>query len=201
VTPASSSPRRQKKHARARGHETRALTRHIDCLYRAAWAMGGSRQDAEDLSREAFAQVLCSRRPARRGDELDELFHALRDALRASRRKARRRVASTTTSGSAVTDDPGSATGPQRGAGIREVYASVADLPENMREALVAVDVLGFTHQRAGRALGVSEETVATRLVRARTRLAADLRPAAVARRGTLPRLVADGATDVESPR
>jgi RNA polymerase sigma-70 factor (ECF subfamily) len=180
VTPAASGPGRQVRHARACVHETHALTCHVDRLYRAAWAMGGSRQDAEDLIREAFARVLSRRRLARRGDELDELFHALRDALRAGRPRAPRQVASATRSGSAVTEHPGSRTRPQSGAEIREVYASVADLPEPMREALVAVDVLGFTHQRAGRALGISEETVATQLLRARTRLAAELRPAAV---------------------
>jgi RNA polymerase sigma-70 factor (ECF subfamily) len=161
--------------------ETHALPCHVDRLYRAAWAMGGSRQDADDLVREAFLHVLCRRRLDRGGDELDELFHALRDALRASRRSARRRAASTATSGSAVGEHPGSRTRPKGGPEIRDVYASVADLPEPMREALVAVDVLGFTQQRAGRALGISREAVATRLGRARTRLAADLRPAAVA--------------------
>lgn len=38
------------------------LADHIDRLYRAAWALCGSRQDAEDLVQETFATVL--KRPA-----------------------------------------------------------------------------------------------------------------------------------------
>jgi DNA-directed RNA polymerase specialized sigma24 family protein len=38
---------------------------HIDRLYRAAWALCGSREDAEDLVQETYARVL-GRRPAGR---------------------------------------------------------------------------------------------------------------------------------------
>jgi len=31
---------------------------HLDRLYRAAWALSGSREDAEDLVQETFARVL-----------------------------------------------------------------------------------------------------------------------------------------------
>src|SRR5262249_40915477 len=34
------------------------LTEHTDALYRAAWALSGSRHDAEDLVQETFAAVL-----------------------------------------------------------------------------------------------------------------------------------------------
>jgi DNA-directed RNA polymerase specialized sigma24 family protein len=44
-----------------------------------------------------------------------------------------------------------------------------------MRLAVVAVDILGLTHRQAARALRVREETITTRLFRARTRLAAGL--------------------------
>jgi RNA polymerase sigma-70 factor, ECF subfamily len=38
-----------------------ALGNHIDSLYRAAWSVCGSREDANDLVQETFLQVL--RRP------------------------------------------------------------------------------------------------------------------------------------------
>jgi RNA polymerase sigma-70 factor, ECF subfamily len=163
------------------------LARHVDRLYRAAWAMCGSPQDAEDLTREAFAHALSRRRLRPRSDELHELFHSLRGALRSSRRRASRRAAGSAAFGSAAAEGPGPGRGAVSARAVHELYASVAHLPQTMREALVAVDVLGLTHQQAARMLGVTEETVAARLLRARTVLAADLiavssGPAAVAR-------------------
>ena len=48
---------------RERELDPERLGDHIDRLYRAAWAMCGSREDAEDLVQETYAQVL--RKPRR----------------------------------------------------------------------------------------------------------------------------------------
>jgi RNA polymerase sigma-70 factor, ECF subfamily len=157
-----------------RADEAHPLTRHVDRLYRAAWAMCGSSQHATDLTREAFARALSGRRLPARNDELPELFHALRGAVASSRRRASRRAAGSAAFGCTAAEGPAPGTGAVSGPGVHEVYASVAHLPQTMREALVAVDVLGLTHQQAARALGVTEETIAARLLRGRTELAAD---------------------------
>jgi len=52
------------------------------------------------------------------------------------------------------------------------VFEAVAALPQPMREALVAVDVLGLSYAEAGRALGVHENTIPSRLARARLKVA-----------------------------
>jgi RNA polymerase sigma-70 factor, ECF subfamily len=54
----------------------------------------------------------------------------------------------------------------------REVYAAIHELPEEFREALVAVDIVGLSYGEAARALGVPEGTVTSRLFRARDRVA-----------------------------
>ena len=57
-----------------------ALGDHIDRLYRAAWAITGAREDAEDLVQETFERVL--RRPreiAREEDTLPYLLGVLRN--------------------------------------------------------------------------------------------------------------------------
>jgi len=41
---------------------------HLDRLYRAAWALCGSREDAEDLVQETYARVLGRPRLLRRDD-------------------------------------------------------------------------------------------------------------------------------------
>ena len=52
------------------------------------------------------------------------------------------------------------------------LYAAIAELPDDFRDALVAVDVAGLSYREAARALHVREATLTTRLHRARKRLA-----------------------------
>jgi DNA-directed RNA polymerase specialized sigma24 family protein len=49
----------------------------------------------------------------------------------------------------------------------------VDDAPPDFREALVAVDMLGLSYREASRALKAPEATIASRLFRARKRVAA----------------------------
>lgn len=53
--------------------------RSLDALYRVAYALSGSRHDAEDLVQETFAQVLKRPRVVRREHELRYLLRALRN--------------------------------------------------------------------------------------------------------------------------
>lgn len=65
---------------------------------------------------------------------------------------------------------------PERAAEISLVLETVAALPRPMREVLVAVDVMGLSYAEAGKALGVAENTVPSRLARARLKAAESLR-------------------------
>ena len=56
-----------------------------------------------------------------------------------------------------------------------ELYAAIARLPDDFRDALVAIDVIGLSYREAARALRVREATITTRLHRARQRVARDL--------------------------
>jgi len=55
------------------------------------------------------------------------------------------------------------------------VYETIAQLPQDFRETLVAIDVLGLSYREAARALGVREATITTRLFRARKQIAGRL--------------------------
>jgi RNA polymerase sigma-70 factor (ECF subfamily) len=61
---------------------------------------------------------------------------------------------------------------PEREAEARLVYAAIAELPEDFRFALVAVDVTGLSYEEAAKALRIPEGTVRSRLYRARDRIA-----------------------------
>ena len=56
-----------------------------------------------------------------------------------------------------------------------ELYAAISRLPDDFRDALVAIDVVGLSYREAARALRVREATITTRLHRARQRVARDL--------------------------
>lgn len=149
---------------------------HLPRLYRAARAWTRSREEAEDLVQETYARVLARPRLLRNEDEVGYLLRALRNTLISQKRTETRRPATTelideVAIGTRGSDDPGEA------AEIREVYAAIAQLPEEFRDALVAVDVAGLSYDEAARALGVPEGTLTSRLFRARDRVAHLLRP------------------------
>jgi RNA polymerase sigma-70 factor (ECF subfamily) len=157
--------------------DPQSLTQHVDRLYRAAWALCGSREDAEDLVQETFARVLARTRVLSGDDELYYLMRVLRNTFFTSRRTASRRPVTVATLDDVVAADPRQLGQPERALEMRELYANIADLPEDRRLVLVAVDVLGLSYKEAARALRVREATITTRLFRARKQLARELAP------------------------
>jgi RNA polymerase sigma-70 factor (ECF subfamily) len=157
--------------------DPQSLSQHVDRLYRAAWALCGSREDAEDLVQETFARVLSRPRVLQGDDELYYLLRVLRNTFLTSRRTAGRRPVTVATLEDVVAADPQPMGQPERALEMQEVYATIAALPEDFRLALVAVDVLGLSYREAARALRVREATITTRLFRARKQVAKRLAP------------------------
>jgi RNA polymerase sigma-70 factor (ECF subfamily) len=145
---------------------------HVDRLYRAAWGLCGSREDAEDLVQETFARVLRKPRLLRSDDDLGYLLRVLRNTYFSTRRAASRRPRPEPLPDELDVVEDRSAVGPHEALEARELYALIATLPEPFREALVAIDLLGLSYREAGQALGVREATITTRLHRGRLRLA-----------------------------
>jgi RNA polymerase sigma-70 factor (ECF subfamily) len=155
--------------------DPQSLSQHVDRLYRAAWSLCGSREDAEDLVQETFARVLSRPRMLHGDDELYYLMRVLRNTFLTSRRTAGRRPVTVATLEDVVTADPSPVTRPDQALEVQELYATIAELPEDFRMALVAIDVLGLSYREAARALRVREATITTRLHRARKQVAARL--------------------------
>jgi RNA polymerase sigma-70 factor (ECF subfamily) len=154
-----------------------SLGQHVDRLYRAAWALCGSREDAEDLVQETFARVLSRPRILHGQDDLHYLMRVLRNTFLTTRRAAGRRPAAVATLDDVTAPDPKPTGRPEQALEMQELYAAIASVPDDFRLALVAVDVLGLSYREAARALGVREATVTTRLFRARKAVARRLLP------------------------
>jgi RNA polymerase sigma-70 factor (ECF subfamily) len=155
--------------------DPQSLTKHVDRLYRAAWALCGSREDAEDLVQETFARVLSRPRVLQGDDELYYLMRVLRNTFLTSLRTASRRPVKGAVIEDVVAADPRPTNRPEQAYEVQEVYEAISRLPDDFRMALVAVDVLGLSYREAARALRVREATLTTRVFRARKQVAAGL--------------------------
>src|ERR1700759_1372619 len=169
-------PRTSSMSAPARRLDPNHLGDHLDRLYRAAWALCGSREDAEDLVQETYARVLQKPRILRSEEDLGYLLRVLRNTYFSRLRAAARRPRPDPLPDELDRVEDRSATAPEAALATSELYALIAGLPDPFREALVAVDVVGLSYHEASRALRVREATITTRLSRARQRLPRALR-------------------------
>jgi RNA polymerase sigma-70 factor (ECF subfamily) len=147
------------------------LPAHIDRLYRAAWALCGSQQEAEDLVQDTFVNVLKRPRLLRDHNEIAYLMRALKNTYANRSRAAGRRPATR----QLFEDD---ATAPEdRSMEVREVMRAIASAPAVYRDAVIAVDLLGLSDREAARSLHTREATLTTRLHRGRQHVARELMP------------------------
>jgi RNA polymerase sigma-70 factor (ECF subfamily) len=160
----------------ARTLDPDTLGDHFDRLFRAAWALSGSREDAEDLLQDTYERVLRRPRIVRRDDDLGYLYRTLRNTYFNARRTASRRPRVTTELEDIDAASTRSDSDPALALETNLVFEAIAALPEAMREALVAVDVIGLSYAEAGKALNVHENTIPTRLARARLKVGEALR-------------------------
>jgi RNA polymerase sigma-70 factor (ECF subfamily) len=160
---------------RQRQLDPASLGDHVDRLYRAALALCGSRADAEDLVQETFVQVLRRPRFLRNDDDIGYLLRVLRNTFISSRRTAQRRPQTEALPDSLDLIEDHRVRTPLEHLESQALYETIAALPPDFRDALVAVDVVGLSYQEASRALGVREGTLTTRLHRARRRVAREL--------------------------
>jgi len=157
--------------------DPQALVTHLDRLYRVAWALCGSREEAEDLVQETAARVLAKPRQLHGQDELAYLVRALRNTFLLSRRTASRRPREVATLEQVEPAEVRSIGMPEAALAARELFAAIGALPEDFRLALVAVDVAGLSYQEAADLLDTREATIASRLFRARERVARAVTP------------------------
>jgi RNA polymerase sigma-70 factor (ECF subfamily) len=145
---------------------------HIDRLYRAAWALTGSREDAEDLVQDTFAKILTRPRFLRGEEDLWYLLRTLKNVFLSQRRTLAARSTSVELDEETDPIEAPRSVQPDQAAEAREVYAAISELPDGLREALIAIDVVGLSYEEAAKSLKVRQGTITSRLFRARARVA-----------------------------
>jgi len=147
------------------------LPAQLDRLYREAWALCGSSHDAEDLVQETFARVFARPRRLHREDELPYLLTAMRNTYLTGLRTRERRPQTVELPAEASETLRSPRAGPEAAFEQRELLATIAALPPDFRDAIVAIDLVGLSYREAALLLGVPEATITTRLHRARQRV------------------------------
>jgi RNA polymerase sigma-70 factor (ECF subfamily) len=160
---------------RLRRLDVQRLPQHRDRLFRAACALCGSREDAEDLVQETYASVLKRTRFVRRQDDLAYLLRVMRNTWINMHRTRERRPQTVPFDESIdfVVDpagDPGLTL-----VELRTIYQAIHELSPVLRDTLIAVDLIGLSYRQAALALGIPEGTVMSRLYRARDQVAGRL--------------------------
>jgi RNA polymerase sigma-70 factor (ECF subfamily) len=139
---------------------------HQEAVWRFLWQLTGDRTLAEDLAQETFLRAF-DRLPTFRFEARFStwLYRIARNsAMDAMRRRDRLRALPDRLGGQDA------APGPELGT---EMTAALASISEELREALVLVEIGGLTCREAAETLGIPEGTVKSRLFHARKRLVA----------------------------
>ncbi len=121
---------------------------------------------------DTYARVLARPRYLRHDDDLVYLVRVLRNTFFSSRRTAARRPVTQPLDAVSEPADERSEWRPERAAETHMVYGAIAELSDEFRDVLVAVDIAGLSYGEAARALRLREGTVTSRLFRARQQVA-----------------------------
>lgn len=177
------------------------LTANNQRLFRAAWSILGNRAEAEEAVQDGYMKAFAAM-PGFKGEAALSTWLTrivINEALDRARR-AKRRTAMLEARGVAVMDDyrealmQGSEThrSPEQAMMRRELArlmeSAIRALPATFRPVFVMREVEGLSVADTAAALGITEQTVRTRLHRAKARLKAALEPdMAGVRAATLP--------------
>jgi RNA polymerase sigma-70 factor, ECF subfamily len=149
-----------------------ALPAHIDALTRAARAMTGSREDADDLVQDTLLRVLARERAIEVDAPGAYLHQALRNQYVSTLRQRDRRPRTAPLESEDFRLVAPTSREPSAVVATREVIGAIATLPTEQRKVVAAVDVAGFGYQEAADNLRIPLGTVMSRLYRGRARLA-----------------------------
>src|SRR5262249_3357119 len=108
----------------------------------------------------------------RRDEDLGYLLRVLRNTFLNTRRTASRRPQQAQLLDDAPIAEPRTTVQPDAAAQASELFEAIAALPDDFRDVIVAVDVVGLSYGAAAGAFRTKEATLTSRLYRARDRVA-----------------------------
>lgn len=176
--------------ARARNGDPSAFDEivrgHQKQVYNLAWRMLRSREEAEDVTQEAFLKAFESLPKLRADAAVEAWICRITANLCLSRLRSQRyQMEAPADPGFVFSTPMGSVAADVQTAQL--VHQALAQLPQEYRLAVVACYLEGRSYEEAARLSGVGVRTLKTRLYRARRRLRDLLAPALPAREDQIP--------------
>ena len=161
------------------------VRRHERRIFRMLLHMLGSREEAEDVTQEAFLSLHRHGHRFRREARFSTFLYRVAANAALNRRRtlgrSRGRVQELKTRQAAGDDLPAMPRNPEDAAVGSEargrVQEALQSLPTDLRAAVVLYDIEGQSYQDIARTLGIPEGTVKSRIHRARSALRDRLRP------------------------
>jgi RNA polymerase sigma-70 factor (ECF subfamily) len=142
---------------------------HHERLFRALWLMTRNRDEAEEIAQEAFLRIW--QRWDRVGTGSDPAAYLYRTAMNVWRSRLRRAAVAVRTVVHQIPRGDEMAGVDQEDAVLR----ALAPLPPRQRAAVILLDVLDLSSERAGEVLGIKPVTVRVLAARARATLAKEM--------------------------
>lgn len=145
-----------------------SLAEHVAGLRRYAFALLGSRQEAEDLVQETLARAIAAAGSFRQTGSLRAwLFSIMHNAFISGVRGHRPLERELDEIRPELVQPPSQVARLE----VRDVLAALQQLPESQREALVLIAMEEFSYEEAARVLGIPLGTLTSRLARGRETL------------------------------
>lgn len=139
--------------------------RHGRALFRLAYRLTGSREDAEDVVHDVFVGLPEALERYEERGRLEAWLKRITARVALTRLRSRRRRAEVRLEAEAAAHGSGS-----RGDTL-ELQAAVDTLPMSLRSVLVLKEIEGYSHAEIGQMLGISAIASRVRLFRALARL------------------------------
>lgn len=154
---------------------------HVEAVFRLAWMLSGDRNEAEDLTSEAFARALAGAGRIEQATVRSYLYAIVRNLVSSRHRRPAVEVAA---DDEQINDAAESDPGPEQRAEMRQrlaqANAGLAAIRESDRQVLLLCALHGLSNSEIADALGIDSGHVRVRLHRARRQLAAFIHPPGV---------------------